>query len=169
MLPKKIFIYFNKCTHLYVGPALTLIVPDLQVGWRVLGVVSEDDREAVYMFVLATQVQRCLSITVQCSRVRSCIQQNVHQNRLIGDYSQVQWCLREKEFTDSVNQIHSIFKNQLYLERMITLVACQYLSSVSQKSFTLMSDKVFRFIWANRLSHILVWIPVTVAANLELV
>lgn len=32
-----------------------------------------------------------------------------------------------------------------------------------------MSDKVFSFIWANRLSHILVWIPVTVAANLELV
>lgn len=138
-----------------------------------MGVVSENDREAVYMFVLAAQVQRCLSITVQCSRVRSCIQQSFHQNRLLGDYSQVQWCLREKEFNDSVNQIHNIFKKQFYLECMIktltTLVACQYLSSVSQKSTALMSDKVFRFIWANRLSHILVWIPVTVAANLELV
>lgn len=32
-----------------------------------------------------------------------------------------------------------------------------------------MSDKVFRFICTNRLSHILMWIPVTVTANLELV
>jgi len=65
------------------------------VGQRVLGVVSEDDREAVYIFVLTAQVQRCLSITVQSSGVRSCIQESFHQNRLMGDYSQVQWCLTE--------------------------------------------------------------------------
>lgn len=84
-------------THVDPGPALTLIVPDLQMGWGVLGVVSEDDRQAVGLSVLAAQVQRSLSVTVQSSRVSACIQQSFHQNRLMGYYSQVQWCLREWE------------------------------------------------------------------------
>ncbi len=83
--------------HVDPGPELTLIVPDLQMGRRVLGVVSEDDRQAVNLSVLAAQVQRRLSVTVQSSRVSACIQQSFHQNRLMGDYSQVQWCLRKCE------------------------------------------------------------------------
>lgn len=57
---------------------------------------------------------------------------------------------REIQFTDSVNQIHSIFKARLYLDRILstptTPIACQYLSSVSRKSTTLRSDMVFRCI-----------------------
>ncbi len=69
----------NAYTHVDPGPALTLIVPDLQMGRRVLGVVSEDDRQAVHLSVLTAQVQRRLSITVQSSRVSACIQQSFHQ------------------------------------------------------------------------------------------
>lgn len=45
----------------------------------------------------------------------------------------------------------------------------KYLFSALGKSISPMSDKLYRFICSDRLSHILVWIPVNASANLELV
>lgn len=115
---KKNYTHKIACIYAHVdpGPALTLIVPDLQMGRRVLGVVSEDGRQAVHLSVLAAQVQRRLSITVQSSRVSPCIQQSFHQYRLMSNYSQVQWCLREweREKDEERLLIHSI-KSTVYL------------------------------------------------------
>lgn len=97
--------YIPRC--LFRRPQLTLIVSDLQAygGWG----VGEDNRQTVTLVVFAAEVDRCLAVTVQGSRVGSLPQQSVHHVCLLGYHRQMKGCLtgrtREKKLQLRQNSV----------------------------------------------------------------
>lgn len=77
--------YIPKC--FFRRPQLTLIVSDLQAygGWG----VGEDNRQTVTLVVFAAEVDPCLAVTVQGSRVGPLPQQSVHHVCLLGYHRQM--------------------------------------------------------------------------------